>query len=120
MASNRTRSHTLSTHHSGLGALFFVFAVGAIGRPHGGERCWPCGLKSGGGLGGRHSVMQIEKENRLSVLGSMFVANVFCGMRALWDGKIAIENSVWETARGRERELFVGNAVRKMAREWAE
>ena len=64
--------------------------------------------------------MQIEKENRLSVLGSMFVANVFCGVRALWDGKIAIENSVWETARGRERELFVGDVVENKTQEWAE
>ena len=64
--------------------------------------------------------MQIEKENRMSVLGSMFVANVFCGMRALWDGKIAIGNSVWETTWGRERELFVGDVVEKKAQEWAE
>ena len=64
--------------------------------------------------------MQIEKVNKLSVLGTMFVANVFCGMRALWDGKSAIENSVWETAWGRERELFVGNVVEKIAQECAE
>ena len=60
--------------------------------------------------------MQIEKENWSSVLRTMFVANVFCGMRALWDGKIAIGNSVWETTWGRERELFVGNVAEKWRR----
>ena len=51
--------------------------------------------------------MQIEKENRLSVPGSIFVANVFCGMRALWDGKFAIGNSVWETTWGRNENCLL-------------